>query len=111
VWLGVGISDDDFDGDDPPSVALAASVTAARAGEVVQLVAAASDDFGVSHVVFYRLDPAGGATMLARDTAAPYALDVVMPVAAMSEVRFFAQAVDEVGHASDSAVVSVTVLP
>ena len=105
IWFGVG------DGDDPPTVALAVNVTAARPGEAVQLVAAAGDDFAIDHVAFYVLDPAtGGATLLARDSEAPYRVDVAMP-AALTDVRFFARAVDDVGQATDSAVVSVAVLP
>jgi hypothetical protein len=108
VWFGIdGGFDDD---DDAPTVALAASAPAARPGEVVQLVAAASDDFGVDHVAFYRLEAAGGTTLLGRDTAAPYTLDVLVQ-AGTAGASYFAQAVDDVGQASDSAVVSVTTLP
>ena len=102
----------DGDGDDPPTVALAASPTQARPGEVVELVAAADDDVAVDHVAFYRLDPAnGGATLLARDAEAPYRIDVVMPFTALAEVGFFARAVDHMGQAADSPVVGVTALP
>jgi hypothetical protein len=107
VWFGIG---DDLDDDDAPTVALAASVAAARPGEVVQLVAAASDDFGVDHVAFYRLEAAGGTTLLVRDTAAPYTLDVLVQ-AGTAGTSYFARAVDDGGQASDSAVVSVTTLP
>ena len=106
VWFGVG------DGDDPPTVALAASVAAARPGELIQLVAAAGDDFAVDHVAFYELDRAtGGATLLARDGVAPFRLDVAMPAVVTADVRFFARAVDDVGQATDSEVVSVAWVP
>ena len=105
-------ADADGEGDDPPTVALAASPTQARPGEVVELVAAAGDDVAVDHVAFYRLDPAnGGATLLERDAEAPYRIVVVMPLTALTEVGFFARAVDQLGQAADSAVVGVTALP
>jgi hypothetical protein len=105
VWFGFG---DGFD--DPPDVSLAASPGAARAGETVRLVAAASDDFGVRRVEFFVLDADGRGTLLGEDRFAPYELDVVMPGSASASVSFLARAVDDAGQASDSALVGVTVL-
>ena len=99
------------DFDDPPSVSLVADVNAARAGEAVRLTAAASDDFGVDFVIFFRLESDGSATRLGSDGVGPFAWDAVMPSTTAGTVRFFAQAVDGAGQASDSAVVSVAVLP
>jgi hypothetical protein len=111
VWFVVSDFDGDGD-DDPPTVALAVSPEAARPGEVVELVAAAEDDSAVDHVAFYRLEPVtGGATLLARDSEAPYRTDVLMEFTAATQVGFFARAVDDMGHEADSAVVGVTVVP
>jgi hypothetical protein len=103
VWWGIG------GGDDPPDVSLAADVGSARAGEIVRLVAAASDDFGIDRVDFL-LDAGGGATLLARVAVPPYRVDVVMPSTTAAEVLFFARAVDDVGQATDSQAVSVAVI-
>ena len=113
-WFVAGDVEGEGEGevDAPPTIALAASPTAARPGEVVELAVAAGDDFAVDHVAFYRLDPAtSGATLLALDNEAPYRTDVVMPVTATTAVGFFARAVDDVGQASDSVVVGVAALP
>ncbi|MES2959898.1 MAG: Ig-like domain-containing protein [Pseudomonadota bacterium] len=93
--------------DDPPSVSLAASPATAEGGETIGLVAAASDDYTVAEVEFYRLD-AGGNTFLGRDTSAPYALDTVLPTGASVEVRYLAVAIDDAGQESESAAVAVT---
>jgi hypothetical protein len=107
IWLGIG-----DDPDDPPSVALVSDVDAAPPGGLVRLTAAASDDFGVDHVAFFRVDPTtGGATLLARVAGPPYRLDVAMPDTSAAAVEFFARAVDDVGQVGDSDVVSVAVLP
>jgi hypothetical protein len=94
--------------DDPPSVSLAASPALASGGETVGLVAAASDDYRVVEVEFYRLD-AGGDTFLGRDNSAPYAIDTVVPAGASGEVRYQALAVDDAGQVSESAVTTVVV--
>jgi hypothetical protein len=96
--------------DRPPAVALTASVAAAPPGAVVQLAAAATDDFGVDHVDFLRRDPISGAdTLLAADAAPPYQLDVTLPAgAAGSVVRYLARAVDGAGQLSLSAPVDIT---
>ncbi len=94
--------------DDPPSVSLAASPATASRGEVIGLVAAASDDYRVIEVQFYRLD-FGGNTFLGRDSSAPYALDTVMPAGASGEVRYVAQAIDDAGQRGESQTVAVAV--
>ena len=70
VSVGLGIGPDD----DPPSVSLAAAPQEAAPGERIGLVAAASDDFVVVEVQFFRVD-VGGNTLLGRDSSAPYALE------------------------------------
>lgn len=94
--------------DDPPSVSLAASPATAARGESIGLVAAASDDYRVIDVEFYRLD-LGGNTYLGRDSSAPYALDTVVPAGASGEVRFVARATDDAGQRSESQTVTVVV--
>ena len=94
--------------DDPPSVSLAASPATASRGETIGLVAAASDDYRVIEVQFYRLD-FGGSTFLGRDSGAPYAIDTVVPAGASGEVRYVAQAVDDAGQRGESQAVAVAV--
>ena len=95
-------------GDDPPSVSLAASPSSATRGETVGLVAAASDDYLVVEVAFYRLD-GSSITLLGRDNSAPYTLDTVVPAGAGLEVRYLARAVDDAGQRGESQPVSVAV--
>ena len=95
-------------GDDAPSVSLAASPASAAPGERIGLVAAASDDYRVVNVAFFRID-VGGNTLLGRDTSAPYALETVLPAGASGQVRYFAQAVDDAGQVGESQVVAVAV--
>jgi hypothetical protein len=95
-------------GDDPPSVSLAASPATASRGETIGLVAAASDDYRVIEVEFYRLD-FGGNTFLGRDSSAPYALDTVVPAGASGEVRYVARAIDDAGQRGESQTVAVAV--
>jgi hypothetical protein len=105
---GVGLSLGYGPDDDPPSVSLAASPSAAPPGAVIGLVAAANDDFVLREVRFYRVDALGD-TLLGRDSDAPFALETVLPSNAASEVRYFARAVDDAGQTSDSRDVIVTV--
>lgn len=104
VSVGLGIGPDD----DPPSVSLAAAPQEAAPGERIGLVAAASDDFTVAEVQFFRID-VGGNTLLGRDSSAPYALETVVPAGSVGEVRYFARAVDDAGQEAESQAVSVTV--
>lgn len=94
--------------DDPPSVSLAASPATASRGETIGLVAAASDDYRVIDVAFYRLD-SGGNTFLGRDSSAPYALDTVIPAGASGEARYVALAIDDAGQRGESQTVAVAV--
>lgn len=94
--------------DDPPSVSLAASPASAAPGATIGLVAAAADDYRVVEVAFYRAD-SGSDTLLGRDFNAPYALDTTLPAGASGEVRYFAQAFDDAGQRSESALVAVAV--
>lgn len=103
VYLGY-----DYTPDDPPNVDLAASTDVAGPNEAVRLVAAASDDFAVDRVSFYRID-AGRSVLLVTDRSAPWQLDTVVPVDAVGSVRYFARAVDDAGQSRDSAVVTVLI--
>jgi hypothetical protein len=94
--------------DNPPSVSLAASPASAARGETISLIAAASDDYRVAEVAFYRVD-AGGNTLLGRDSSAPYAIDTVIPPGAGSAVSYFARATDDAGQVGESPPVSVVV--
>lgn len=104
--VSIGVGDDD----EPPSVSLAVSPASAPAGAVVRLVAAASDDFGIDRVEFFRVDGALS-TRLAIDGSAPYQLDTTLPGGAVSTVQYFARAVDDVGQSRDSDLVTVSIAP
>jgi hypothetical protein len=105
---GVGVSLGIGPDDDPPSVSLAAAPQAAAPGERIGLVAAASDDYALREVRFYRVD-AGGDTLLGRDDTAPYALETTLPLGASAEVRYVARAIDDAGQDAVSDEVRVTV--
>jgi hypothetical protein len=102
LYIGVG------DDDEAPSVSLVASASAAAAGQTVRLAAAASDDFGIEHVSFYRVDP-GGTVLLGTDGTGPYEWDAVMPGTSATSVQFYARAVDGGGQVTQSDPVTVTV--
>lgn len=102
LFFGIGPDDD------PPSVSLAATASAAAPGERIGLVAAASDDYRVDEVSFYRVY-ANGSTLLARDSTDPYAFETIIPGSAVGSVQFFARAIDDAGQQRDSALVTVTV--
>jgi hypothetical protein len=107
VFLDIGIGDV---GDQPPSVALTSAVAEAPSGAAVRLAAAASDDFGVDSVAFYREEGAGPPTLLATDGRPPYQLDTTIPVSAIGTVwRYYARAFDGAGQHADSALVEITV--
>lgn len=105
VSLGFGFGDDDR-----PSASLAVSPTSASPGDTLRLVAAASDDYGVDSVEFYRVD-GSGSTLLGFDGLPPYQLDTTVPANAAGSVQYFARAVDGGGQRGDSAVVTVNVGP
>lgn len=97
-------------GDQAPSVALSAAVNDAPAGATVRLAAAATDDFGVDAVSFYRQEATGPATLLGTDNVMPYQFDTVIPASPVGTVwRYFARAFDGAGQHNDSAVVEITV--
>lgn len=103
VSLGYGLDDDER-----PSVSLAAAPQEAAAGERIGLVAAASDDFAVREVLFFRVDVAGD-TLLGRDATEPYSFETALPNAPGTTVRYFARAADDAGQETDSQEVVVTV--
>ncbi len=104
VGLSIGIGPDD----DSPSVSLAAAPSSAAPGERIGLVAAASDDYVVREVQFFRVDP-GGDRLIGRDNSEPYAVETVLPTDATGDVRYFARAVDDAGQEADSQEVAVSV--
>lgn len=104
-YIGIGGEDDH-----PPSVELAVSPERAAPGQALRLVAAASDDYGVDRVSFYRVDGATD-TLLGVDREPPYALDTQVPNGAADRIEFFAHAVDEAGQSRSSALVAVEVIP
>ena len=96
--------------DSPPSVTLSAAATAVPAGQPAQFVAAASDDNGVDHVAFFRVD-ANGTQLLGRDFSAPYEWSVIAPTDGRSSLTVFARAVDFEGNIADSPAVTINVTP
>jgi hypothetical protein len=94
--------------DDAPNVNLAAAPSSAAPGERIGLVAAASDDYVVREVLFYRVD-AGRDVFLCRDSSEPYAIETALPTDATNAVRYFARAVDDAGQEADSREVAVEV--
>jgi Bacterial Ig domain len=105
---GVYYETDLSDNDNPPSVSIAASASSARVGDAVRLIAAASDDYGVRVVEFFRVDE-NRATLLASVSAPPYQIDTVVPATNASAVFYMARAVDDAGHYRDSTFVTVTI--
>lgn len=107
IVIGLGGGFDDF----PPDVSLVINVDQAFAGEVLRLSAAASDDYGVDTVEFYRIEPSGSRTFLGADGRAPWTLDTVMPDVITSSgstfARYVARAVDGAGQIGDSTIVPV----
>lgn len=104
IFIGIG-----DDNDEPPSVSLVVDVDMASPGQTVRLAAAASDDFCLDDVAFYRLAPDGSARLLGNDGARPFEWDAVIPDEGRPQVQFFARAHDCHGQASDSALVTVQV--
>jgi hypothetical protein len=96
--------------DTPPSVSLAVANTSVRAGDVLQVSAAAADDTGIDSVAFYRLD-GNGAVLLGSDGREPYTWQVMVPADGRTVLTLFARATDWDGNRADSVAVSVNVLP
>lgn len=110
-YVGYEYTDGDYYGDAPPAVSLATSSTVARAGDVIRLVAAASDDFRVDHVDFYSVDAQGFGSLITTLRQPPYTVDVIVPPSSGGVIYFSAQAVDDVGQVSNSSLVAVNVVP
>jgi hypothetical protein len=104
VYYEADLSEDDR----PPSVSIASSTNVARVGDAVRLIAAASDDYRVRAVEFYRVDESS-TTLLARLSAAPYQIDTVIPPTTANAVFYMARAIDDVGQYRDSTFVTVTI--
>ena len=104
IHVGFGFGFDDS----PPSVQLASASSSVPAGEPVQFIAAASDENGIDHVSFFRLD-AGGEVFLGRDDTAPYQFTVLAPTDGRGALTVFARATDNAGNAADSAAVTVAI--
>ena len=106
--LGINIGDDfDFS---PPSISIAASPSAVRAGDSVRIVAAAADESGIEAVSFYRLD-GNSAVLLGSVGSEPYQWLVVAPGDGRATLRVFATALDRAGNRADSGTVSVDIVP
>lgn len=106
IYIGIGSSFDD-----PPTVSVVANVAVAAPGQAVHLAAAASDDYGIDRVQFFRVEPDGAATQLGSDGSAPYEWDTTVPAGTgTGPLRFFARAIDSAGQRTDSAMVTVAVL-
>jgi ABC-type glycerol-3-phosphate transport system substrate-binding protein len=97
--------------DTPPAVSLASSNTSAFVGDVIRLVAAATDDYAIDHVDFFSVDAQGVATPITTLRAPPYTVDVIVPNSSTGVIYFMARAVDDVGQFSDSQIVAVSVVP
>ncbi|MES2888008.1 MAG: Ig-like domain-containing protein [Pseudomonadota bacterium] len=111
VYVGLsGTFDDDDDDDAPPSVSMAATPSTLRAGEVLNLVAAAADASGIARVQFYRLD-LGASVLIGTDDLAPYELSTAVPADGRLSASYYARATDGYGDFADSAPVVVTVRP
>jgi hypothetical protein len=113
VWLsgcggGVFVGFHSGFDNDPPSISLTTAATSVPAGQTVRFVAAASDDSGVEHVSFHRVD-VDGTTLLGRDFSAPYEWTAFAPTDGRTTLSMFARAVDHEGNVADSATVTVDV--
>lgn len=109
VSIGIGIGDD-FDDCCAPSVALAAPASVSAPGQPVRLEAAASDDWGIDVVAFYRIDD-GRSVFLGEDDRAPYVFVDSFPSDGRQSVQYFARATDFHGRRSDSQRVTVQLQP
>ena len=110
VSFGFGYyDDDDFFA---PAINLAASPTTVRAGESVQLIAAASDqESGVDSVAFFRIDGTDSAVRLGSDGREPFEWVVTAPNDGRTTLRVFAQARDYAGNRTDSATLTIAITP
>jgi hypothetical protein len=106
VTIGFGGGYDDS----PPSVSLAASASAVRAGQGLRLIAAAADENGIDAVIFFRFD-GGVATSLGSRNRPPFEIDTVAPTDGRTSMTLFARAFDNAGNPADSGRVTVSITP
>ncbi len=99
------------DTDSRPSVSLASSTSSARVGDVVRLVAAATDDYGVDTVSFFRVTSLGDTVPIATLRSPPYTIDVEIPNTSDGGIIFMARAVDNDGQYRDSELVLISIRP
>lgn len=104
VYFGFG----DFD-DSLPAVSITTAATSVSPGQSVRFVAAASDESGIDHVTFYRVD-AAGSVEVGRDAEAPYEVLVTAPLDGRTSLAVFARATDNTGNRADSVIVSVPIV-
>jgi hypothetical protein len=95
------------DGDDRPSISVAASPNPAARGEAVTLLAAASDDWAIYRVEFYRVESDGDFTPLASAYREPYQWTTTIAADAPASVEYVARAVDDIGQTRDASVIVV----
>ncbi len=98
-----------FEDTSPPTVSLSAPSSAQR-GQTIRLSAAASDDFGIDQVAFFR-DEGVDTVLLGADGDSPYEQLTQIPLDAVGTVTYLAVATDIDGNKTESARVSVIVAP
>ena len=106
VYLELG---DDYDGP-PPTISLSTSTGVARRGDLIRLSAAISAPNGIERITFYRIDP-GVSTLLATLHGPPAQVDTPIPVNAVSSVGYWARVCDQAGYCTESATVSISIVP
>jgi len=106
LYVSVGSGFDDS----PPSVTLATAANSVVAGQQVQYAAAAADESGIDNVALYRVD-GSGSVLLGRVSQPPYDWLVTAPADGRVTLSVFARATDNNGNRTDSAVVSIPVVP
>jgi Bacterial Ig domain len=105
-FLAIGFG---VDTSSPPTGSLSAPSSAQR-GQTIRLSAAASDDFGIDQVAFFR-DEGVDTVLLGADGDSPYEQLTQIPLNAVGTVTYFATATDVDGNKTESASVSVIVAP
>ncbi len=107
---GIYLGFDDDDDNLPPVVQLVASSPSVWVGDPVLLSAAAADENGIRHVIFFRYD---GNTLvrLGADDRYPYEWEMIAPADGRTSVLVFARAVDYAGNWADSTLVSIAISP
>jgi hypothetical protein len=88
----------------PPSVTLTSSTTTITEPGTLTLEASASDDRGVTRVVFF-----DGSAQIGEDTSAPYTQNVTFQAQEIGTRRFSARAFDAAGNNASSTTVTVAV--